>query len=254
MSQPLTPRLHVLRAGDGPKLLLLHGIGGSATAWNAQMARLGRHFSCIAPDLPGYGESADPTAEGLDALLQAVVELLAGEAAHVLGVSFGGLLALALARRHPALVRSLVLADATLGRADLAAEARQRWLQGRQALALQLQSKSRERAAEIAAQGAREAVLDEIALHMRRARPQGYMTVARIIADTDARPWLPAIAAPALVLCGSEDKVTGPAMSRTLIESLPSARLQTLAGAGHAPHIEQPEAFAQAVRKFLLRD
>ena len=117
----MTQALHALRAGEGPKLLLLHGIGGSSTAWNAQMSRLSRDFSCLAPDLPGYGDSPDPRTEGLDALLDAVVEILAGEPAHVLGVSFGGLLALALAHRHPALVRSLVLADATLGRADLGA-------------------------------------------------------------------------------------------------------------------------------------
>ena len=57
--------LNVLRGGQGPTLLLLHGIGSSATAWSKQMERLGRYYTCIAPDLPGYGDSPDPAGTGL---------------------------------------------------------------------------------------------------------------------------------------------------------------------------------------------
>src|SRR3954466_3350042 len=111
--------LHVLRAGTGPTLLLLHGIGSSATAWTKQMALLGADFTCLAPDLPGYGDSPDAASPGLDAIVDAVADVLGGEPAHVLGVSFGALTALALAHRRPGAVASLVLADATLGRAHL---------------------------------------------------------------------------------------------------------------------------------------
>ena len=62
-------RLHVLREGQGPTLLLLHGIGSSATAWSKQMERLGGDFTCLAPDLPGYGESPDATRSGLDGIV-----------------------------------------------------------------------------------------------------------------------------------------------------------------------------------------
>ena len=245
-------RLHALRRGSGPTLLLLHGIGASATAWTKQIDRLADRFACIAPDLPGYGDSPDAESPGLDAIAADVAALLDDAPAHVLGVSFGALTALALARARPDLVRSLVLADATLGRGGAPADERARWLRHREALASDLASRSEERAREIAGPGAALAVVAEIALHMRRARPAGYLNVARAIAETDARPWLGAIAQPALLLCGEHDRVTGVEVSRTLLAALPDARLEVVAGAGHAPHIEQPDRFASAVAAFLV--
>lgn len=243
--------LHVTRHGHGPTLLLLHGIGSSATAWTKQIERLGGEFTCIAPDLPGYGDSPDPARTGLDGIVADLDDVLGNRPAHVLGVSFGALAAIALARARPLLVMSLVLSDATLGRATLPPQELERWLKHREALSVDLASRSFERAAEIAAPGAATGIIDEIALHMRRARPSGYMNVAKAIAETDARPWLPFIEQPALVLCGEEDRVTGFDVSRGLLEGLPRATLRSIPEAGHAPHIEQPDLFAQAVREFL---
>lgn len=243
--------LHTVRAGQGPLLLLLHGIGSSATAWNRQIERLGKQFSCIAPDLPGYGDSPDASGGGLDGIVEDIAAVLDGQQAHVVGVSFGALAALALARRHPEQVKSLTLADATLGRALLPPDERERWLQHRAKLAQGLASLSVERAAQIAGPGASAEVVQEIATHMRRARPQGYMAVANAIAATDARPWLDTIRKPALVICGEHDSVTGLDVSRFMARHLPQARMLTIAGAGHAPHIEEPDQFAEAVRSFV---
>ncbi len=244
-------RLHAIRRGDGPTLLFLHGIGSSATAWSGQIERLSGEFTCLAPDLPGYGDSPDPVATGLDAIVVDIVDVLEERPAHVVGVSFGALTALALARARPHLVKSLVLADATLGKAGVPATERERWLSHREGLAGDLATRSVERAAQIAGPAATAAVVDEIAVHMRRARAAGYMNVARAIAETDARPWLSLLEQPALVLCGEDDRVTGIDVSRSLTQGLAGSTLVSIAGAGHAPHIEQPELFAQAVRKFL---
>jgi len=245
-------RLNVLRRGRGPLLLLLHGIGSSCTAWTRQTDRLQGDFTCMAPDMPGYGDSPDVAAPGLDGIVETVADVLDGRPAHVVGVSFGALVAISLAHRRPALVRSLVLSDATLGRALMPDAERARWLQNRVALANDLVSRSTERAAEIASPRAPVSVVDEIALHMRRARPSGYIEVAKAIADTDAEPWLHEIAQPALVICGADDGVTGLAVSQRLAASLRDARLVTIDAAGHAPHIEQPDRFAEAVRSFLI--
>jgi 3-oxoadipate enol-lactonase len=245
--------LHVLRSGEGPTLLLLHGIGSSATAWSKQVERLGRYYTCIAPDLPGYGHSPDPAGADLQSLVEEVASVLDGQPAHVLGVSFGALTALGLASFRPDLVRTLILADATLGRATLGVVEREAWLRHRETLAHELATRSVERAAEIASPQACAEVIEEIALHMRRARPAGYMAVARAIAATDARAWLCRIEQPALILCGEDDQVTGADVSRTLSENLVNAVLLTIPGAGHAPHIEQPDRFAAAVRAFLDR-
>jgi 3-oxoadipate enol-lactonase len=247
----VAPRLSTYQSGRGPILLLLHGIGSSRTAWSRQIARLEDSFMCIAPDLPGYGDSPDPAEPGLDSIVQSVAGVLGQQAAHVVGVSFGALVSLALACRYPPLVRSLVLADATLGRAGDPHEARDRWLAHRCALAQGLSVRSLERAREIAAPEAPHEVVEDIAAHMRRARPAGYLAVAKAIAATNALPWLSAIHQPALVVYGEHDGVTGLAVSQTLAESLPNAQLINISGAGHAPHIERPDHFAGAIRKFL---
>lgn len=240
--------------GNGPLVLMLHGIGASRTAWDKQIARLEPLFTCVAPDLPGYGDSPDLAERGLSPIVDAIAEMLAGRSAHVIAVSFGALAALALARSHPALVRSLILADATLGRAHGSAEERRRWLDLRRALAADLADRSEARAAEIAAPEASPEIVAEIARHMRRARPEGYLAVAEAIAATDARPWLKDIRQPALVVCGEHDGVTGLGVSTTLAETLPGARLVLIASAGHAPHIEQPDRFAAEVLSFLGGD
>ncbi len=243
--------LNLLREGHGPRLLLLHGIGSSATAWSKQIERLRGEFTCIAPDLPGYGDSPDAADAGLESIVAEIASVLEGQRAHVLGVSFGALAALGMARFRPDLVETLVLSDATLGRAYLPQDERKTWLRGRERLAHELATRSVERAAEIAGRNAPSEAIEEIARHMRRARPQGYMTVARAIADTDARPWLDSIDKPALILCGEDDRVTGMDVSRVLSEKLRHSTLLSIPGAGHAPHIEQPDRFAQAVREFL---
>ncbi len=244
-------RLHVIRHGSGPTLLLLHGIGSSATAWSKQIERLGAEFSCLAPDLPGYGDSPDPAVAGLEGIVADVIDVMGERPAHVVGVSFGALTALALARARPRLVTSLVLSDATLGKAGLPADERERWLRHRADLSGDLATRSVERAAQIAGPAATPEVIDEIARHMRRARAAGYLNVATAIAETDARPWLGAIAQPALVLCGEDDRVTGLDVSRSLLQGLARATMVPIPDAGHAPHIEQPDRFANAVREFL---
>jgi aspartate dehydrogenase len=244
--------LHAVQAGTGPTVLLLHGIGSSATSWQRQLDRLAGDYTLIAPDLRGYGDSPDPAAPpSLDAVADDLATLLDQHPAHVVGVSFGALAALALARRHPQLVRSLVLSDTTLGRNTLPPDERARWVEGRYALAAELQARADERAGEIAGPGAPADVLAEIARNMRRARPAGYRYVTDIIAATDALPWLDAIAMPSLIVCGEHDSVVGLSLSQTIAERIPDARLATIAGAGHAPNIERPDEFAAAVRAFI---
>ena len=231
---------------------MLHGIGSSGTSWARQIARLGDTFRCVAPDLPGYGDASDPVGEpSLDRVVAFTAELAGGAAVHVVGVSFGALVGIALARRRPELVRSLVVADATLGRAMLPPAERDAWLAGRRALGADLQARADERAREIAGPDAAPDVLAEIAANMRRARPAGYGYVAEVIARTDASPWLDEIRVPALVICGEHDGVVGLALSRTIAERLRGSRLVTIPRAGHAPHVEEPDAFAAAVRTFV---
>src|SRR5436190_2165566 len=111
--------IHVVEAGTGPPVLCLHGIGASSVAFTPQFDELAADLRLIAWDAPGYANSADPDgAPGLDGYADAAAQVAKERAdgpVHVLGVSWGGVIAVRLANRHPALVRSLILADSTRG-------------------------------------------------------------------------------------------------------------------------------------------
>ncbi len=101
-------------AGQGPDLVLLHGLGASSFSWRHNRADLARHFRVITPDLPGHGRSPAPP-DGdyrLEALVQSVLDFLDWHRLQTVslgGNSLGGGLSLLLARECPERVRALVL-------------------------------------------------------------------------------------------------------------------------------------------------
>ena len=112
-------RVAYQRAGRGPPLVLLHGILSDSRAWTRQLAGLADQFTVVAWDAPGAGESADPpesfrASDYADCLSEFIVALDL-DPAHVLGLSWGGVLAQELYRYHPERVRSLILADTYAG-------------------------------------------------------------------------------------------------------------------------------------------
>ena len=114
--------LHIAyeRAGSGPALVLLHGyVGDGTTTWPRQLDGLSDEFTVIAWDAPGAGRSTDPPEGfGLDEYadcLAGFLEKLGLDTAHVAGLSFGGILALALQRRHSGRSSTLILASAYAG-------------------------------------------------------------------------------------------------------------------------------------------
>lgn len=240
------------RGGDGTPILLLHGIGGGSASFGEQLATFSRDHRVRAWDAPGYGESADPAAApGMDGYADAAAALLQEEPAHVLGVSWGGVIATRLAARHPDLVRSLVLADSSRGSGAAAGGA----------------ERMRARAAELAASGATEfarargprlasplappSVVDRIVATMSRVRLPGYRFAAESMAETDHIGLLGAITAPTLVVAGEHDRVTGVCESRRIAEGVPGARLEVLPNAGHAANQEIPDVFNRVVSDFV---
>lgn len=103
------------RAGRGPTVLLLHGIPGSARSWETVASTLPAELDVVIPDLLGFGRSERPTrfealhSAGQAAAVEALLAELAIAKATVIGHDFGGPVALALARRRPALVEALGL-------------------------------------------------------------------------------------------------------------------------------------------------
>jgi len=132
------------RAGHGPPLVLLHGyVGDGPATWRHQLDGLSADFTVVAWDAPGAGQSGDPPESfgiaGYADCLAGFLDALNLRSAHIMGLSFGGALALEFQHRHPELVRTLVLASAYAGwRGSLSAEA----ADARLAQALQLSRNS----------------------------------------------------------------------------------------------------------------
>ena len=101
--------------GEGPVLLLLHGIAGSSRAWREVMPALAGEYRLIAPDLLGHGESAKPLGDySLGAYasgLRDFLGVLGVERVTLVGQSFGGGVAMQLAYQHPEVCERLVLVD-----------------------------------------------------------------------------------------------------------------------------------------------
>src|SRR5512134_1051494 len=101
-------------AGEGPAIVLIHGMAGSSRAWRDVMGLLARRYTVIAPDLPGHGKSAKPLGDySLGAYASGLRDLVVGalgiERATLVGQSLGGGVAMQLAYQHPERCERLVL-------------------------------------------------------------------------------------------------------------------------------------------------
>ncbi|MDJ1133450.1 alpha/beta fold hydrolase [Streptomyces iconiensis] len=237
--------VHVTEAGDqGPLLLCLHGIGSSSAAFAPQLAELSAHVRVVAWDAPGYARSADPQHPlTLDDFADAAAALVRarGTAAHIFGVSWGGVIALRLATRHPELVASLIVADSSPGSgtdeakaAAMRARAEELAEQGPRAFAEQ-------RGPRLVSPGAPDDLVRRVVETMAASvRLPGYRYAAESMARTDLRAELAAVTAPTLVLCGDQDTVTGVEASQTLAGAVHKSAYVIVKDAGHLAHQEQP--------------
>lgn len=250
------PGLAVVEAGnDGPLVLCLHGIGSSSASFSAQLEGLSSVARVVAWDAPGYGASADPeSAPGLDGYADTAAALIRarGGSAHVLGVSWGGAIALRLAVRHPDLVESLVLADATRGSAADARRADAMRGRAREREELGPTEFAARRAPRLLGPNAPEELVRTVTRTMAESiRLPGYGYAAESLAESDLTGELADVRAPALVLCGEEDQVTGVPESQAIAGGVQRGVFVILSDAGHVANQEQPEAFNDWVRAHL---
>lgn len=251
-------RIHYERRGNGPGLLLLHGIGSNSRSFRHQLADLSDSWTVVSWDAPGYGRSDDPAKPfSLEDLADRAVDVLdevEHEHAHVLGVSMGGVIAQLVFHRHRQRVRSLILADTNPGGGALPEPERSARVHQRlESLeTLGARGMAEQRAPHLLRPAASPALLAEVTDIMAEVRPAGYRAAAVALGQTDLTPLLGAIDVPTLVIHGEQDSVVPAETGRMLAEAIPGARLVLIPDAGHVSNQEQPAAFNAAVRQFLV--
>ncbi len=251
--------------GEGPALVLLHGFTGSASSWDPVLIDdLGKApRTIIAVDLPGHGGSPLPSpGDRLGEVADAAVSVLdevGVERADWLGYSLGGRAALHVVLRHPDRVNRLVLEGASPGIADRAQRSARAEEDARLAKSIESDGLSafvdRWMAQPIfATQRTLPVDVRERERENRLAgSAHGYAAALRSMGTGVQEPlWqaLGAVVAPVLLVAGEHDEKFR-RLAVDMAEALPCARLEIVAGAGHAAHLERPRAFAATVRRFL---
>ncbi len=245
------------RAGDGPPLVLLHGGWSDGRLWRPQLAGLADEFDVIAWDAPGCGGSDDPrgamSIADYAAAVAGLVTTLHLDRVHLGGLSFGGGLALAVYRRHPELVRSLVLASAYAGwKGSLPpAEVEARIRRVRAELDLPPAAWIDDYLPGFFARPVPPDTLQLVRSVMLEVRPAGTGPMLAAFAEADLRPVLPTVAVPTLLVYGAADVRAPRPVAEALHAHIPDSELVLLPDVGHVCNLEAPEAFNLEVRRFL---
>jgi pimeloyl-ACP methyl ester carboxylesterase len=277
--------LNAVQAGHGPDVVLVHGLGASLAFWYPHIApRLARAFRTTAYDLRGHGRSEMPAA-GYSAAsmaedLEAILDGFAIASAHLLGHSFGAVIAIHLALSRPDRVRSLILADPVSWWAQRSPEMGAGLDRiGNDASGYPLRAYPADLVTEMSEFMAADAVRAgfpvsgglsgaPLAWRLQRYPPlTGSLRGAvarnrwrRLLAattlasdlsrETGPRPGvLRLVAVPCLLTYGDQSRYQQ--FCRVLHAALPSSRLLPVHGAGHFHPVQRPEFFTAAVRDFL---
>ena len=250
-----TAAIRVHRTGRGPVLVMLHCLGMSHHLWDC-LGGLADRFTVLSYDLPGHGETAVPAApygiEDLSAQLAGVLRREGVARAHVMGISLGGLVAQCFAATEPAMTDRVVLCDTTPRYTE---DARAMW-------AVRAAAARKSGPASLLPEiekiwftpgflaGSPPAV--QLVRDTFRACPgEGYALACEALAAADLRPLAPRIKAPALVICGSEERAPFLDAAHWLGETIAGARLEFIPQAAHASVLEQPARIEALVRAFL---
>lgn len=224
--------------GDGPPVILLHGLAGSGRWWDRNLAALGRTFRVVALDLPGFGATRRDARFILDRAPGQVLAAMDGlgiDRASVVGHSMGGLVAGGLAADHPDRVDRLVLVDAGFVSLDPSAVDRVTGM----AAAVRWTSPT---------------IYPVVLRDAIRSGPIRLARTTRQLLEADWTERLPRIVAPTLIVWGEHDTICRPRIGRAIAERIPGSRLVIIPGAAHNPMWERAADFDREVIGFLAGD
>ncbi|BDG10558.1 alpha/beta fold hydrolase [Anaeromyxobacter paludicola] len=263
-------QLAYLLEGEGPTLLLVHGIAGTSATWLEAMKRLASRHRVLAPDLLGHGASDKPEGDyslgAHAAMLRDLLGSLGIPRVTVAGHSLGGGIAMQLAYQHPEICQAMILVSSGgLGR-ELNAALRLLALPGAELLLpLIAPAFVRDRGNALLAwirdQGIRSPRIHEgWQAYTSLADPESRRAFVRelrsvvgyggqVVSASDRLPLTAGL--PTLIVWGDRDPIIPLSHGRAAHEAISGSRLEIFEGAGHFPHAEFPERFAEVVAEFM---
>ncbi len=263
MSIAWIDRMAVDVRGEGDAIVFVHGLGGSMNAWTSLLPALAR-WRCVRPELPGAGRSTKAYALGeatphrgrisaethADAVLR-VCEVLGLARVHLVGHSFGTIIALHVAAREPSRVRSLALFGAMAEpvpaqrenmRARAAAAREQGLFEIAEGISQFALSPSTRETQPVTVAYVRDSIAAQDA--------EGFARNCLALAEATAAR-LELVRCPTLVVNGDEDMVTPLSGARQLASRLADARVEVFGRCGHWPMLERPAESQRVLREFL---
>lgn len=260
----------LLRTGGGaPGLLLLHGVPTGAEIWRPVIEQLsGAGLRCIAPDLPGFGQSQPPRNPSILAYHSFITEMAQreglGEDFVLVGHDLGGLYALTWALANPGRLRALVLLNTTIypdagvalglvpllapgfgeAYASLAGRPRYRPLIQRDLRSIYPEGATTEILDRLTAPYERTASWLALVRALRGLSPARVLRWKRRMGSLDLR---------VLILWGEGDPYFPASVPERLHRDLPDSRLVSVPGGGHFPMLSRPELVAEEIARFVER-
>ncbi len=243
--------------GQGPVVLLLHGVGLSHTVWRDVFPALAEEFRVIAPDLRGHGRSPVPAdgAYDFDAHegdLLALLDRKGVDRAYVVGHSGGALLALRLALDRPERVRGLVMISGSAYTDSHTRSVAQRWTEtyqrdGPDAFGLRILK-------DLYYPDWIEAHLDfadQVRAAVRRQDLGPATRWSEAMAKFDEKARVPTLTIPTLIVQAMDDQVVDASHGRILRQSIPGAQIRILPETGHMVPLERPKETVEAIAGFV---
>lgn len=228
-------RIYYQEIGEGPPVILIHGLAGSSRWWKRNIEALAEHFHVYVVDLIGFGQSKGRHKFVLDeaaGYLRDWMDRLGLDEANIIGHSMGGVIAIDMAARFPERVHRLVLVDAATFTFE------HTLIQNAMGLAKTLWYLPL-------------GFIPLLVTDALRAGPWTLWKAGRELLTTDITTALRQVSVPVLIVWGERDTTVPIDIGEHLREELPGAELVVIEKAGHNPMWDRPEAFNQIVISFL---
>ena len=250
--------LNWVRTGpqNASTVLLIHAVGYDLTYWDRQIEALQSAYNVVAFDLPGHGRSAggpkDWSFDQAETVVARLIKMVSGQPVHLVGISFGGMIAQATVLAKPELVRSLTLIGTAPTftepiRVAMRARAEATRKGGMEAV---LQS-SLERWFTPETRVRRPDLIDRVSKTILGDDPTVHAAIWEMISHFDVQNRLGEIKCPTLVMVGERDPSTPPSAAIVLAQSIKGAQLVMLPHTSHMANLESPDAVNSEMKRFL---